>query len=184
MAARAIDVHPQKQQIIDALLEGRPYGEILSWCNPPLCSKTLQRYKTGPLRDAIRRAEEKRRKKRERHLARLGASTLDPAKAQDRGAVTKTLNERGTDPFFERLLERQYRRERLMRVAEEVGVSTGDVRGYALLDACEHRDLRLQAELAGVLQSPGPSGASVQMLVLLPGGREPERGEVIDIEPA
>ncbi len=163
MAARAIDVHPQKQQIIDALLEGRPYGEILGWCNPPLCSKTLQRYKTGPLRDAIRRAEEKRRKKRARHLERLGASTLDPAKAQDRGAVTKTLAETSADPFLERLMERQARRERLLRVAE----AKDDIRGYAMLDSCEHRDIRLQAELAGILDH-GPQIQQRVAVIVLP----------------
>jgi hypothetical protein len=52
----SIDNHPQRSQIIDAILAGRPVREIASWTRPPMSAMAVQRYRALHVTPALREA--------------------------------------------------------------------------------------------------------------------------------
>ena len=151
---RAIDCHPQRNLIVDALLRGDPDAEIVAVIEPKLSTKTLQRYRNGPLKDAIQKANERRLARQKRQL--------DLSVPQDRGAVQRAVSE-GEDPFLSRLMERKARRDCWLRDAE----GEKDWRALAALDRTEFQDVEFEAKLVGRFDSTVP--ATNTMVILLAG---------------
>lgn len=153
----AIDKHPKRSQIIDAMEAGIPCREIQRTVAPDLHHSTISRYKRTSFDPAKKMAL--------KMLEKEGITNIDERGSEDLARATEAVCAAG--PYIRRLKEREERRERWMQSAED----KADFRALSSLDRNELGDIRLAAELTGVLAAPQQANSGPYIVVIMPQGR-------------
>ena len=154
--ASVIDSHPQRKEIIDAILAGGTLRGVADRFG--VSGMAIHRFKKNVIAPAILRTP-------------LSPNVLGnrPDALQAVADVQASRNvaqeEARLAPIIERLRKREARREALLSEAAEAK----DFRGFASLDTCEHRDIELECRLAGLLDGPSTGSTTInQTVVLIP----------------
>jgi hypothetical protein len=166
--ASAIETHPQRQKIIDAIISGQGCDTIARNAKPRLNKVTVWRYAKNVVKPALEKAA-------------AGAKVLAAADLQlpppngiteNQGAIDATRAVIAADPILSRMEQRRLDRERLLKTAED----SADLRGWAAIDRNDISATELEARLTGRLDSQ-PTGGQVAVVVLpvagLPGPAAP-----------
>ncbi|MFH1635801.1 MAG: hypothetical protein ABIG63_17555 [Chloroflexota bacterium] len=164
----AIESHPNKQKIIDAMLEGKPSRYIREHFAPDLHYTTIARYKRTTLAQHIRTA---RKLLQNNHTV---VNSTHPA--QQLAIATQQVS--SAQPFVSRLKAREDRREGWMKKAED----KEDFRALAALDRNEHGDIRLEAELTGALAGQQQQPGAPAVVIVMPSLPGPQPADVVDVE--
>jgi hypothetical protein len=181
MAAPAIESHPQKQRIVDAILAGDSIDTIAAWCDPPLHRTTIARYKRDRVAPALRKQGESAKVLRENELLRQ--TVQDSGVGQE--IATATRQALAGDPIISRL-NRKFERldKRMVALAPDASVDEF----VKLEDAeCKAIDRYGKAMLhpGFVAQAAPTTDNRTQIVVVLPSAQAAPRaieGEVIDVE--
>jgi len=167
-----IDSHPHRKEIIDALLSGKPLAKIASIAG--ISKQAVHNYKVKTLKPALATAA----------IAQKAlALTSDPAE-QTGQVIGLTRSIAQAAPIIDRLYRRQALREKWAIKAE----NKEDYRTLTNLDACEHRDIRLECELTGLLVNQQQPTTVINLVcqqvdVHAAPADGPDTGEVLDISP-
>jgi hypothetical protein len=184
MSQTAIESHPQRQSILEALAAGQSPQKISKWCNPPLSHVAIWRYRRNHGLPAMQRAETIVKALQKQGLLKDGEEIGNRAEA------IKTVTEQVAldDPILSRI-QKSYDR---MDGAFATITETKAYDQLAALENAESRKIELHARVTGRLNDNAGTTNNVQILVLPPSTR-PESlqsaqgqigaGEVIDVEP-
>lgn len=171
----AAEKHPQRQEIIDAILAGEALRSIAKRVVPPMNHTTLSRFKLQILTPAVSTLRGTSSKYSE--LQGLALATgmkqtrLDPASAVD--LMVKQSVHASID-------KRIQRREAWIKSAWNGGTDP-DHRALSAHDRNEFTDLELTARLAGLLQTGAPGETTVNIAVMVPAAAEVPEARVIEI---
>lgn len=175
----SVEKHPQRQQIIDDIISGKPLVQIAAKLDPPLHFATISRYRTKVLGVATRKMHGK--SATTKALKEFGQAVASEDGEND---VKKALRDE-LQMSCKRLNER---RERWIQDAERVavyddsGAAVGSKMDHRALSSYDRNDLssiELQAKLAGILQE---TANHVQIVASMQIGSDGQvAGEVIDI---
>lgn len=119
-----IETHPQRQLIDELILGGKSRRQIAATVTPPVSKDALQRYIENHIKPAMRRA--------------LGATS----RPKDKETLALVDH-----PIMQRLTERYEDTDKLIAKAKK----SDDLSGTASLMRAEQGYMRLDAELAGLL---------------------------------
>lgn len=156
--ASIIDKHPQKQQIIDAILARKSLRDIAATTNPPVSFHAIQRYKNGIVIPALKIApkimeERNLLEKRQKYVTELTA-TAEATKAVMRA-----------DPILEGIK----RRRELSSDLIEKAAALNNFNAFATVCNATNATDRLEAELTGRLAQPAGGTTVNQLVVVIPG---------------
>lgn len=184
-----VDLHPQKQEIIEALISGESLRKLGQRVVPPLHHTQLARYRVkivGAVAQSVRGTSAKYR-----NLKELGNACDLTKNTQDKAAsASNALMERVQSAIDSRLS----RRNTWFADAERLPIRSedGEILGYrkdhkalAAHDSNELRDLRTIAELGGLLATGAQATqVNVNAVVVMPSHQQESRddGPVIDID--
>lgn len=191
----ACDRHPQKQQIIDAILAGKSLRQIATGIDPVVHHATIARFRVALLATA---AQTMRGKSGSSQAVKQLIDSCDPSKSVSE--VNSNINNELRTRVHSAIDKRLTRREGWISEAESVPlrdakgkilrdaagevVTTLDHRALAAHDGNELKDLRTIAELGGLLQQSGPA-VQVNAVIMMPGPsagyRESQEAEAIEI---
>jgi hypothetical protein len=166
--ASAIETHPQRQKIIDAIISGQGCDTIARNAKPRLNKVTVWRYAKNVVKPALEKAA-------------AGAKVLAAADLQlpppngiteNQGAIDATRAVIAADPFVSRIQKQYDHLDEGYRLAREAR----DPRAIAAVASADSRANELHAKLEGRLDSQ-PTGSQVAVVVLpvagLPGPAAP-----------
>jgi hypothetical protein len=184
MANFAVDRHPQKQKIIDALLSGEPPKVIAKWCRPPIHFTTLYSFRKSVVLPALKRATQTANILNNKDLDLTPQTSL----AENSSAIVATSQALETEPILRRLSAKFGRLDGA--IAETL--QKKDFETYAKLETTETRALELLGKATmhpGFVSSAAPSTQTVNATVIvLPQpiaragpARDLEADEAIDI---
>jgi hypothetical protein len=150
----AVDGHPERAKIIEAILAGIPVRQIAQSIGPPPISHhAIAKYRRDVVVPTLKNSSV---------LSKvLHFQGVNPVEClQDRGERELARAALVSDPVMERLRQRAAERERLMAIAE----AKEDIRGWAAVDRNDLTALELEAKLTGRLEA-GSGGNPVQIVV-------------------
>ncbi len=152
----AIDTHPQREKIIEALLNEESPQSISKWVNPPLSHVAIWRYRSNKIIPKLSEVQRTAKAMQENILqAASKGIAVNPELFK---AVTSAAVD--ADPLLQRINRKYERYENLASSAAEVL----DYQGFAAVDRAETQTMRLHAELTGRLQQ-AQSTTLVQIVV-------------------
>jgi hypothetical protein len=170
LQSSAVEDHPQRQAIIDALLAGESIRTVASRCVPPVSPASVQRYRAKVLKPAMRIARAKLQQ-----VQQLGSNAQSPvelsrlqADLNHRANHAAQRIENAAGPLLDRLAKKAHRREEWFTIAR----AKQDTRGFAALDSVDSRDIELEAKLTGAIQT-GES-ININVLVAVPAASTPK----------
>lgn len=173
MAASVIESHPKRKEIIDAILSGASLRNVADRYG--ISNMAVHRYKKNVVAPAVLG--------RPLHPQVLGANKLaTEAVAQVTEARNVAQSAIALAPVLQRIQARAEKREKLLEAAG----GDKDYRGFAALDTCEHRDIRLECELTGLLQNQQAPSTVINLVcaqVDISAAPVADEGEVLDISP-
>lgn len=143
-----IESHPQRQKIIDALVQGQTLHQIAAWAEPKVTESAICRWRRKITLQTANAID---------HAKALIANSDSSNSALTNQAANRAAMIAATDPFLSRVLE--LRRER----AEVKGEarSEGDLRAFAALDRNDLSELELEARLTGRLEGPAAGTTTI-----------------------
>lgn len=178
--ALAVDSHPQKKAIVEALLARVPLRQIAATLDPPLHFASLQRYKLAVVRPAVKNAHA---------LARV----VGQAKSMTEEQISDLANaasgqaiqaQHVADPYLDRIAKHQQTVDDSLTDAR----AEKDGRTVAALIGADLKGMELDARLTGRLDSGNSSTTNIYMLtapaIVFGSPSAPEPGPpVIDVTP-
>jgi hypothetical protein len=170
----AIDTHPQREKIIQALLDNEPPKKIAKWVNPPISHVSIWRYRSTRLKPVLKRAVNTAK------LLQSANVPLSDGKPTAEGvkAIELAKDALVDDPLLSRVTAKYERYDRWYSQAEE----TKDFGALASIDRAETTALSFHAELTGRLQG-ATSGTLVQIVIgVLGENAEQKRENMRDTE--
>jgi hypothetical protein len=170
--ASVIDSHPQRQKIIDAMLNGRTLRDIASSVSPAVSVAALHRYRSGKVAPALKNAAFATK-------VLSGTDLVDPkhgVSPELEKVVSETSAALAADPFISRVLELRGDRQKVKDLA--LAGEKPDLKAWVSADRNDLTELELHARLAGRLDS-APKTVNNIAFVTLPGGQSGV-GRVID----
>jgi hypothetical protein len=145
----AVDTHPQREKIIEALVAGESPQSISKWCNPPINHVSIWRYRRNRIEAKLSQVQQTAKALQDNIIqATRDNGVVDPAVIH---AATSALTT--ADPIMSRVLAKYSRYDDMLAKAQE----TGDLGGFAAVDRAETQALTLHANLTGRLQSAAPT---------------------------
>lgn len=176
--AHAVESHPQKKHIIDCLLAGMPLRKLAATLDPPIYFTSLQRYKLGIVRPAVRNAHV---------LAKVLGNGKSLSDDEIAGVALETATkavqaQHVADPYLARTAKH---RETIDQALAVEGV---DGRTVAALIGTDLKGMELDARLTGRLDSGNSGTTNIYMLTApaivfgTPSAPEPV-GPVVDVTP-
>lgn len=164
-----VESHPQKQEIIDALLSGSTLRAIAVTLDPPVSVMALCRYRKSIVRPALRRAaavakvqklSDANGKTMERHGITAVSDDVAPALVQEASLALKHAEM--TDPYLARIAKHQATIDAAIAEAD-------DGKTIAALVGVDYKGIELDARLTGRLDHDKPNQSiSLAVMVNIP----------------
>lgn len=155
----AIEGHPQRHKIIEALLAGQTLKQIAAWTEPAVSTAAICRWR----RNAIAPANQA--------LSAIAPNNdihaIPTAAHVDHQAVTRVALLNAADPFLTAVAHQTTRRARWMRDIEDAGDYSDngpDYKTLAVLDRNDQSGLELHARLAGRLDAPAQNQTNIMIV--------------------
>lgn len=151
----AVDTHPQREKIIQALLDNEPPKKIAKWVNPPISHVSIWRYRTRKVKPVLERAVKTAK------LLQTANVPLKDDKPTDTGiaAIDLARDALTDDPLLSRVLMKYRRYDRWFDEAER----QNNFAALANIDRAETGALTLHGNLSGRLQAP--NGSAIQIVI-------------------
>jgi len=173
-----VEKHPQRAEIIEAILSGETLRSIAKRVVPPLNHVSLGRFKLKLIAPAVNglkgKTGESKRLSEIATIAGVGeppSDAIQAARDSMKHALIETVN------------ARKLRRERWISEAEKrpiVSPETGEIVGnmmdhkaLAAHDRNEGSDIEFTAKLSGLLQDSSAGAATIRAVVLMPAPGDP-----------
>jgi hypothetical protein len=142
----AIDTHPQRDKILEALLNNESPQSIAKWINPPINHTSIWRYRRNRIEPKLKQAAETAKTLQQNALLAARASVAVPDDVIRDAAYASVA----ADPIMSRVLAKYQR-------YDDMYAKTVDPQGFSSIDRAETQALTLHANLTGRLQQAGPS---------------------------
>lgn len=183
---RLIDEHPQKDQIIAALVANESSRSIAKWTKPPVSHHAVSRYKCLVVSPAVDCA------KSARYIAdsKLARQPNDVLPSRTKAALkeqTKQVLEVATDPRVQEYVTELDRHRDVIDRQVAVADEAGDTRGLAAILTSDTNRIRTRAQIEGTgamdpARAAAAGASTTQVLVVMPSLPAPESAEVVDVE--
>ena len=167
----SLEAHPQFDQILEAIVRGDGNAAILSWCNPPVNTTTLYRFRKFRLPRAIRNRAAAPMAMAEA-LQRKGLLPDTEEVAQIVAATAAV--QAADDPLLKRLTVHQ---EIIDRHLKDDKLKIG---AAVALISCDLKGIELYAKLTNRLQAPS-TGMNITIVNPQPSTKAEGDGPVVDI---
>lgn len=178
--ASAVESHPKRKEIIDALLSGESARSVVKRLGLSLSHHCLSRYMKENVAPALRRNTIASKVIRQSGLANERGE-LDENSRQVMDATKAAL---AANPIIARVEKKYSRYDRWFAGAEE----QGDFRALASIDGAESKALELHARLSGLLDGPQSQSHSIVLIMpqsalpQAPAPRQIEQADVIECQ--
>jgi len=160
----AVDRHPQRQKIIDALLSGESPKSIVRWITPSIHFTNIFRYKRLVVLPALKRATQTAKILDQQDL---NLAPVSP-QIQENNAVVATSQALAEEPLLRRLSAKFARMDGAIK--ETLEAKDFDV--YARLEAVEARTLELLGKATMhpgfVASAPAANAGATNVVIILP----------------
>ena len=147
----AVESHPMRQKIIDAILAGQTLKQITAWTVPSVSTASICRFKRNALAKTGRVVNQA-----VADLIQSDANLPHYPDSRVSQSVTQVALAVASDPFLCAITKSATRRERWMKDIEDAGdygVDGPDYKALATLDRNDLTGLELHARLAGRLDN-------------------------------
>jgi hypothetical protein len=163
--AHAVETHPQRKRIIDALLAGQSVRAIAATLDPPMHYTALDRYRREKMQPALRNAAQSAKV-----LARatsIPANEIPPetAVSLNRAAARALQDAPIVQPYLARIAEHQ----QTIDAAIGFACDNEDPKAVAALVTTDLKGMEFHARLMGVsLDGPRQAATEVNLTLMLP----------------
>ncbi len=167
--AHAVESHPQRQYIIDALLNGRPVRAIAATLDPPIHFTALQRYKLKVIRPAVNKAVAVAKLTGNVATNTKTIKTQDISEVESAAVLRDATNVLRTSDITEPYLARIREHQQTVDSAIGFACDNEDPRSVAALIATDLKGLELHARLCGVSLDGAQTaaGANINLAVMV-----------------